>query len=32
MTRMNLQTLTTGGGVVLLAMTFFACGVEDAGR
>ena len=28
MTRMNLQTLTTGGGVVLLAMTFFACDVE----
>ena len=28
MTRMNLQTLTTGAGVALLAMTFFACDVE----
>ena len=28
MTRMNLQTLTTGAGVALLAMTFFACEVE----
>ena len=28
MTRINLQTLTTGAGVALLAMTFFACDVE----